>query len=96
MDSTVGDDFLGLRDQPKTCVVFLIVVVLLAFLILTNALFLITWPALFNHCMVGDVHKPQVYLLHFMPSLPPNLGIENVSHCSLEYLASYGSRFIMG
>jgi hypothetical protein len=45
---------------------------------------------------VGDVNKLKVYLLHFMPSLTPDLGSEDVSHCSLEYIASYGSRFIMG
>jgi len=42
MDTTVGDDFLGLHDQLTTWVLFLMVVVVLAFLILTNALLLIT------------------------------------------------------
>ena len=46
--------------------------------------------------MVGDVSKLLVHLLHFMPSLLPDVDSENVSHCSLEYLANYGNRFIMG
>jgi len=45
MDTTVGDDFLGLHDQLTTWVLFLMVVVLLVFLILTNALVLITRPS---------------------------------------------------
>jgi len=98
MDTSVGDDFLGLHNQLTTWVLFLMVVVVLAFLILTNALLLITWP---STCSVqlpcdGRYKQTSSLSLALLVFLPLDLGSEDVSHCSLEYLAGYGSRFING
>jgi len=98
MDTTVGDDFLGLHDQLTTWVLFLMVVVVLAFLILTNALLLITWPSTCSVQLPYDGWYKQTSSLYLALRvfLATDLGNEDVSHCSLEYLAGYGSRFIIG